>query len=387
MKKNIFIIIVFFVIVFFVVGYKSIGYNYNSSFSDRISNLLPENFRKVLLNSVFIVPNLKNKLEVSKNENQEKKDEIFVKDYHFFYEYIMNKDINFNFFESRSLNFKNQNFKLTKFKSEQNFLPKYHNRYSKSSLYIDVLTSENVLFIVSGSGVIMKSNLDNFINSKNININSKLIDSNLNEIIKYKQFYENSKFGIKDIMIDSNYLYVSFTNSPFKDCYNISVYKAKILKNTEKLIFKKVFDPEECVQIENDYGEFEAYHSGGRMSKYDNDSFFLSIGEFRYRDLAQDTKSIFGKILKFNETKNEFEVIAMGTRNVQGLVYDPKLDFIVFTEHGPLGGDEININKSIGNEIENYGWPIASYGEHYPPDLEKKYSKAPLKNHIKIMDF
>ena len=68
-------------------------------------------------------------------------------------------------------------------------------------------------------------------------------------------------------------------------------------------------------------------------------------------------------------------------------VYDPKLDFIVFTEHGPLGGDEININKSIGNEIENYGWPIASYGEHYPPDLEKKYSKAPLKKSHKDNGF
>ena len=39
---------------------------------------------------------------------------------------------------------------------------------------------------------------------------------------------------------------------------------------------------------------------------------------------------------------------------------------IIFTEHGPKGGDEININLETDNKvIENYGWPISSYGEHY----------------------
>ena len=47
------------------------------------------------------------------------------------------------------------------------------------------------------------------------------------------------------------------------------------------------------------------------------------------------------------------------------------------SEHGPRGGDEINMNHKVGNEIENYGWPVSSYGEHY----NKKYPRpeAPLK--------
>ena len=52
------------------------------------------------------------------------------------------------------------------------------------------------------------------------------------------------------------------------------------------------------------------------------------------------------------------------------------------TEHGPLGGDEVNINKNIFYK-NNYGWPISSYGEHYPNMVsEDAYEKAPLyKSH------
>ena len=55
------------------------------------------------------------------------------------------------------------------------------------------------------------------------------------------------------------------------------------------------------------------------------------------------------------------------------------------TEHGPKGGDEINLIKLDNNEeVPNYGWPIASYGEHYGynEDNQKKYKKYPLlKSH------
>ena len=58
----------------------------------------------------------------------------------------------------------------------------------------------------------------------------------------------------------------------------------------------------------------------------------------------------------------------MGHRNPQGLYYNKKYNFILETEHGPRGGDEINLIKLDHlnkNKIPNYGWPIASEGEHY----------------------
>jgi glucose/arabinose dehydrogenase len=70
----------------------------------------------------------------------------------------------------------------------------------------------------------------------------------------------------------------------------------------------------------------------------------------------------------------------MGHRNIQGMaLIDEKT--IIATEHGPRGGDEINIIST--NSLENYGWPISSYGDHYSNYLKETYaSVAPLnKNH------
>ena len=63
---------------------------------------------------------------------------------------------------------------------------------------------------------------------------------------------------------------------------------------------------------------------------------------------------------------------------------DKKNNFVLETEHGPKGGDEINIidiEKINKSEILNYGWPVASTGEHYI-DNDELYKKYPLyKSH------
>ena len=92
-----------------------------------------------------------------------------------------------------------------------------------------------------------------------------------------------------------------------------------------------------------------------------------------------DTKEV-------NWDKKETEIISIGHRNVQGMFYDKKKDLLILVEHGPQGGDEINLNLNPNSKkIKNYGWPIASYGEHYGGRTEKnknKYIKAPLlKSH------
>ena len=77
----------------------------------------------------------------------------------------------------------------------------------------------------------------------------------------------------------------------------------------------------------------------------------------------------------------------MGHRNPQGLYFDKENNFILETEHGPTGGDEINlieVNKINEDKLQNYGWAISSAGEHYPSvkNREKKYEKYPLyKSH------
>ena len=52
----------------------------------------------------------------------------------------------------------------------------------------------------------------------------------------------------------------------------------------------------------------------------------------------------------------------MGHRNPQGLYIDNEKEKILSTEHGPTGGDEINMIDLKNNKIKNFGWPKSSYG-------------------------
>jgi glucose/arabinose dehydrogenase len=111
-----------------------------------------------------------------------------------------------------------------------------------------------------------------------------------------------------------------------------------------------------------------------------NDNIILSVGDYRYRELAQNDDTFFGKIVKISLKHNKnVEIFSKGHRNPQGLIYyDQKK--IISTEHGPRGGDEINfIIKD-----KNYGWPISSYGEHYDGIFREN---APLKNSHKDWGF
>ena len=174
-----------------------------------------------------------------------------------------------------------------------------------------------------------------------------------------------------------------------EDCWNTSVIYGNI--NYKDIIFKKLFSAKKCVHsIDNIDKEFNAHQSGGRIINFDKDHILLSIGDYRSRFLAQDKKSVNGKIIKINILNSEHSIISMGHRNPQGLFFDKENNIILETEHGPQGGDEINIidismiNK---NNIPNYGWAIASAGEHYKGRIEinkKKYEKYPLyKSHKK----
>ena len=83
-----------------------------------------------------------------------------------------------------------------------------------------------------------------------------------------------------------------------------------------------------------------------------------------------------------NKFTKDWSIVSKGHRNVQGLLYDNDNKLIISTEHGPKGGDEININL-LNEEIpKNFGWPISSYGEHYG-NKEKILLKL-MKRHLLI---
>lgn len=118
-----------------------------------------------------------------------------------------------------------------------------------------------------------------------------------------------------------------------------------------------------------------AYHYGSRLTFGGDGTLFVSLGEgFKYMADAQNPKNTHGTIVRISSdgtvpADNPFadgangkpEVWSYGHRNVQGLYYDAATDTLWATEHGPRGGDELNIVKP-GN---NYGWPKITYGVNY----------------------
>ncbi len=116
-------------------------------------------------------------------------------------------------------------------------------------------------------------------------------------------------------------------------------------------------------------------HYGSRILFLGDGTLFMSIGDRGAQpDRAQDTGDHSGSLLRLTEDggvppDNPFvgnddyapEIYSYGHRNIQGIVRHPDTGEIWATEHGPRGGDELNLIQPG----ENYGWPVVSLGRDY----------------------
>jgi glucose/arabinose dehydrogenase len=136
-------------------------------------------------------------------------------------------------------------------------------------------------------------------------------------------------------------------------------------------------------------------HFGGRIS-FDNDEhLFLSVGERGVRANAQNLQNHAGKILRLNldgsvpndnpfvDTKNTLaEIWSYGHRNPQGLFFNHNTGLLWESEHGPRGGDEINLIQAG----KNYGWPVISSGKEYssPRAVGEGTERSDIEPPIKV---
>lgn len=118
----------------------------------------------------------------------------------------------------------------------------------------------------------------------------------------------------------------------------------------------------------------EGNHFGSRLVFDRNGYLFIALGENNQRSTAQDLDKLQGKVVRilpdgevpkdnpFYGQKNvRPEIWSFGHRNQQGAALNPWTGALWTNEHGPRGGDEINIPKPG----KNYGWPIATHGINY----------------------
>lgn len=267
------------------------------------------------------------------------------------------KSLVFKNSKSKNLKFFNEKKKIIFYMPKKNYLLSgISNKYAGSS-YIDLFNDK--LFLLSSRGLIAYGQ----ISDDEIVLNQ--IDNNLNEYLGKDKFQKDSAYSFKDVLIHDQKIYVTFTDEITKNCWSVSVLHSDF--DYKYLKFEYLFKSMECIDEKNDEG-FVSLQSGGRIVSVDQKKLLLTIGDFRVRKKAQDISSIFGKIININVNTGEHTVVTMGHRNPQGLYLDVKNKILLSTEHGPRGGDEINlihledINKK---NILNFGWPISSYGEHY----------------------
>jgi len=128
-------------------------------------------------------------------------------------------------------------------------------------------------------------------------------------------------------------------------------------------------------------------HFGGRMAFLPDGTLLIGLGDgFDYREQAQLLDNHFGKIARIHTDgsvpqDNPFlgtegalpEIYSYGHRNIQGLVFDAETGLIWQHEHGPRGGDEVNIIRPG----ENYGWPLATHGIDYSGAMVSPWRSQP----------
>ncbi|MGL6258842.1 PQQ-dependent sugar dehydrogenase [Vibrio sp. WXL210] len=206
------------------------------------------------------------------------------------------------------------------------------------------------------------------INEKNGTISLLNIETNQRQpLYSINDVYQSGQGGLLDIAHLSNpdgshTLYFSYSKST-PDGVTLAVAQAE-LRGNQLEEFNDIF-------VANAYSN-TSRHFGSRI-EVAKQYLYITIGDRGERENGQDLQTHAGTIVRLNldgtiPDGNPFvakpgldEIWSYGHRNPQGLFYDHKEQQLWSIEHGPRGGDEINLIER-GN---NYGWPKASHGKEY----------------------
>lgn len=187
-----------------------------------------------------------------------------------------------------------------------------------------------------------------------------------------KDIYARGQGGLMDIELHPDYkengwIYFSYASSAGdQKGGNTAIFRAKLSKN--KLVQTQLLYKAEP-------NSTKGHHFGSRL-EFDTDGYlYFSIGDRGDRDInPQDITRDCGKIYRIHDdgripkdnpfvgkTGAKTAIYSYGHRNPQGLTLHPETGDLWEHEHGPRGGDEINIIQ----KGKNYGWPVITYGINY----------------------
>ncbi len=180
---------------------------------------------------------------------------------------------------------------------------------------------------------------------------------------------EKGQGGLLDIALDpdfenNNIIYLSYS-AKGEGGFGTEVVKGKLHRN-------KLLDAQVIFKLTPK--SYTGYHFGSRLLFANDGTLFITLGERGEKDRAQDIGDHRGSLIRINKDgsvpeDNPFvnnpnakpEIYTYGNRNMQGIAMHPDTGDVWTVEHGPQGGDELNLMKSG----VNYGWPVITYGVNY----------------------
>ena len=180
--------------------------------------------------------------------------------------------------------------------------------------------------------------------------------------------------GLLDLELHPDYenngwIYLSFA-SPSEEGEEGSGANTEVIR--VRLQGNRLTDHEHIFKASPNYDT--RHHYGGRIEFDEAGYLYLTVGDRGGRDEVQDLSNHRGKVIRLHDdgrvpADNPFvgvegaqpEIFSYGHRNPQGMDRHPETGELWAHEHGPKGGDELNIVRAG----RNYGWPVISYGINY----------------------
>ncbi|MFI8379808.1 PQQ-dependent sugar dehydrogenase [Leeuwenhoekiella sp. NPDC079379] len=236
------------------------------------------------------------------------------------------------------------------------------NNYSYEVLVPDLINPWGMAFLPDGSLLITEKE-------------GKLIhfkDGTKIEIEGVPEVYNRGQGGLLDLKLSPDYIYDGYLYLTYASTEgegkggNTALMRAKLtggMLTSQEILYKA--SPNTT----------KGQHFGSRIAFDTDGHVFFSAGERGERDInPQDITRDNGKVYRLNldgsipndnpfvnETNAKTAIWSYGHRNPQGMIFNAQTNEIWVNEHGPRGGDEINIIKKGAN----YGWPVITYGINY----------------------
>lgn len=182
---------------------------------------------------------------------------------------------------------------------------------------------------------------------------------------------DRAKFRVTDILVRQDGDAVELLASHHywheeQSCFTLRVSVTQLGDGPDG--WRTLYETAPCLALKERGHPFGGHQAGGRMALHTDGTLLLTIGDHEFDGkgseiedaVSQEPSSAYGKTVLIELATGNSEIFSVGHRNPQGLHVGPD-GTIWLTEHGPKGGDELNLVNRDGN----YGWPNVTYGTDY----------------------